>query len=213
MTRIFASLRFALPLSVISTCANAHVKWFVEFDVTEAPRQIDQVLNPVFWGLLILASVTLLFLYSLDVVWTRNGTFDFIDRRFDWNPDIAAHLMRIGAGVFFMALWLMGDVILTPDLVTDAVFVGYIQFFTAFFTLFSSTLVLTALGIFSLYIYGAMKYGVYHMLDYATFLGVAAFFAITASGNKKLARYRLSILVGFMLFSFLWSAIEKFGYP
>ncbi len=213
MIRILAFFRSALPLLVVSTCSNAHVKWFVEFDVTEAPRQIDQVLNPMFWGLLMLASATLLILYSLDVMWTRSGTFDFIERRFNWNPDIATHLMRIGVGVFFIVLWLMGDVILTPDLVTDAVFVGYIQFFTAFFTLFSPTLVLTSLGILSLYVYGTMEYGLYHMLDYATFLGVAAFFAITESGNKKLMRYRLSILVGFMLFSFLWSAIEKFGYP
>lgn len=203
----------AFTLLLVSTYSNAHVKWFVEFDVADAPRQIDQVLNPMFWGLLALASFTLLIVFSLDIVWTRRGRFDFIEKRFNWTPDIATHMMRIGTGVFFIVLWLMGDVILTPDLVTGAVFVGYIQFFTAFFTLFSPTLVLTAVGILVLYVFGAVEYGIYHMLDYAIFLGVAAFFAITGSGNEKLMRHRLSILVAFMLFSFLWSAIEKFGYP
>jgi len=209
-----ASYLFVLPFIFVSTYANAHVKWFVEFDVTESPRQIGQVLmNPMFWGLLTLASVALLIVFSVDVLWTRRGTFDLVEKRFDLNPDVATSLMRIGTGVFFVALWLMGDVILTPELVTDAAFVSYIQFFTAFFTLFLSTLVLSALGVLALYVYGVTEYGIYHMLDYAIFLGVAAFLAITGSGNEKLMRHRLSILAFFMLFSFLWSAIEKFGYP
>lgn len=44
-------------------------------------------------------------------------------------------------------------------------------------------------------------------------MGVAAYLAITSIGGERLLRHRLPLLILGMLYSFLWAAIEKFGYP
>ena len=204
---------FLLASLFVSASAHGHIKWFVEVDVAEPPRRLGEVLTPMFWGFLVLVSAALFLVFLIDTMWSRRGVFDVVDRLFAHYPDIATTLIRIGTGVFFVALWLIGDVILTPELVSEAKFIGYIHFFTAFFTLFRKTLWLSAAGVAVLYGYGVMEYGIYHMLDYVVFVGVAAFLAITAIGNRTLMRHRLPILIVCTLYSFLWSAIEKFGYP
>lgn len=202
-----------LPLLFYSTASSAHIKWFVEVDVSEAPRNLAYVLSPMFWGFLGLASVLLFVVFFLDVKWSRWGKFDFIEKRFVANPDIVTAMVRIGTGVFFFALWMIGDVILTPELVTDSGWISSIQLLTAFFTLFRPTLILSGAGILILYSYGIMEYGIFHMLDYTLFLGIAAYLIITSIDSERLLNHRLPLLVVFMLSSFLWVSIEKFGYP
>jgi len=193
--------------------ALGHVKWFVEFDVSESPRYLPEVLGPNFWWLLLAASVALFFTFLIDIKWSRSMRFDWIGRLFDSHHDLVTNMVRIGTGVFFVTLWLIGDVILTPELSSDAAFIGYLHFFTALFVLFESTLILSALGILALYGFGVMEYGYYHMIDYVLFLGLAVYLALSSLGAEGLKRHRLPLLVIAMLFSFLWSAIEKFGYP
>jgi hypothetical protein len=203
----------AIGLLLYGAAPSAHVKWFVEVDVSDPPRDLALVLSPMFWGLLALASAALFVVFLIDIHWSRRGRLEVIEQLFSTNPDVATYMVRIGTGVFFVAVWLVGDVILTPELVTDSPYVGAIQLFTAFFTLFVPTLILSAAGILALYVFGVMEYGIYHMIDYVVFLGVAAYLAISSLGNERLLRHRLPLLISLMLFSFLWSAIEKLGYP
>jgi hypothetical protein len=192
--------------------AHAHVKWFVEFDVADPPRALEQVFNFNFAVLLLLASVGLFTVYIIDTHWTRNGRLSILDRSFSWHPDIATSIVRIGTGIFLLSLWLIGGVILTPETVTEAAFVPYVQFFCAFFVIFRRTLILSALGIIILYGYGISVYGLFHMLDYFIFLGVAAFLSIAAFGQNRLKQLSLKILYFSLVFTFLWSSIEKFAY-
>lgn len=39
--------------------------------------------------------------------------------------------------------------------------------------------ILSAAGILGLYLFGVMEYGIYHMIDYVVFLGVAAYLTMT----------------------------------
>lgn len=202
-----------MAVAMASMPIYAHVKWFVEVDVSEAPRRLGEVLGPIFWLLLIAASIALFVAYVIDIRWSSTARFDWIERVFRGYRDIATDLVRIGTGVFFVMCWLVGDVILTPDLLTDSWFVGAIQLATAFFVLFESTLIVSGIGVLILYLYGVAEYGTYHMIDYVLFLGLAAYLVLTNIGGERVKRYRLPILIFAVLFSFLWSAVEKFGYP
>ncbi|WP_133511265.1 hypothetical protein [Candidatus Thiosymbion oneisti] len=211
------AMKFIIPVLVIlllrAEPALAHIKWFVEFDIAEPPRQLTEVLNGTFWLLLLVASVGLLILYSIDIKWSRAQRFDWFGRFFSNQPNIVDTIARIGTGVFFVMLWLIGDVILAPDLLGDAAFLPYLHLFAAIFVLFESTMILSALCILALYGYGITQYGFYHMLDYMLFPGLAAYLVLKSIGGTRLEQYRVPLLVVGMLFSFLWVAIEKFAYP
>jgi len=202
----------ALLLVLASDAAHAHIKWFVEFDIADPPRPLAEVINPYFLALLAMASVALFLTYTVDAFWTRMGRFAILDRTFGWRPDLSTSVVRLGMGIFFVSLWLMGGVILTPETTTNAGFVQYIHFFTAFFLLFRRTLVISALGIISLYIYGTTIYGVFHMTEYALFLGFAVFLALASFDDENLKRRGTKILYFTLVFAFLWSSIEKFAY-
>lgn len=202
----------ALVSTLNTQAAHAHVKWFVDFDVADPPQALAQVLNPSFVILLLLASIGLFAVYVIDTSWTRKARLSVLDRSFSWHPDIAGSVVRIGTGTFFLSLWLMGGVILTPETSTEAAFVPYVHFLTALFVLFRRTLILSALGILILYVHGISEYGMFHMVDYFIFLGVVAFLSITSLDNGRLNRVRLQILYATLVFTFLWSSIEKFAY-
>jgi len=124
--------------------------------------------------LLLVASVVLFVVYYIDIKWSRAQRFDWFERPSSHQPNIIDAIARIGTGVFFVMLWLIGDVILAPDLLGDAVFLPYLHLFAAIFALFESTMILSALCVLALYGYGVTQYGFYHMLDYMLFLGLAA---------------------------------------
>ena len=212
MLRKYAGPIIGLIAALGSQAANAHVKWFVEFDVADPPRALVQILDYNFAALLTLASLGLFTIYVIDAHWTRSGSFSILDRSFSWHPDIANSIVRIGTGIFFLCLWLIGGVVLTPETETEAAFVPYIHFFTAFFVLFRRTAILSALGILILYGNGIYEFGLFHMIDYVIFLGVAGFLLIASVDNGKLKKLRLHILYVSLVFTFLWSSIEKFAY-
>ena len=210
-------LTYAGPIATLvgalnTQAAHAHVKWFVEFDVADPPRALAQVVNYNFVFLLTLASIGLFAVYVIDTSWTRKARLSVLERSFSWHSDIAGSIVRIGTGIFFLSLWLMGGVILTPETATEAEFVPYIHFFTALLVLFRRTLILSALGILILYAHGIAEYGLFHMVDYFIFIGVAAFLSITSLDNGRLNRVRLRVLYVSLVFTFLWSSIEKFAY-
>ena len=76
-----------------------------------------------------------------------------------------------------------------------------------------STLPFSALGIVSLFLYGIATYGSFHMMDYTIFLGIAAFFALSASRDPKLLARRIDVARYGLAFSLMWAAVEKWAYP
>ena len=195
-----------------ATPVQAHVKWFVEFDISEPPRSLPDVINVEFAVLLGMASLALFAVYALDIHWTRSGRLSVLEQQFSWHPDIAASVVRIGTGIFCLCLWLMAGVILTPETAANEWFIPYLHFFTAFFVLFRRTLPLSALGIIILYAYAISVCGLFHMIDYVIFLGIAAFLIMASVHDGKFKNLRLRVLYFSLVFSFLWSSIEKFAY-
>ena len=214
--------KYKLLFSLLSICllilpslTEAHIKWFVAFDVSDPPKSLLSWVNKGYViSLFVLSLWGVVIACAMDSFWCRKfGRFTYISHFFAGYNDIALNIARIGTGIFFVALWLLGGVILTPDLITDAWFIPYIQLTIAIAVLFKRTLVIAGLGILLLYGYAIYHYGLFHLLDYLTLVGLGLFLILSEFKSSKLAVYRLPILYGFLVFSFLWSAIEKLAYP
>jgi hypothetical protein len=86
-----------------------------------------------------------------------------------------------------------------------------------FSVLFRRSLWLAGVGIILLYGIAIYEYGLFHLLDYMIFIGLAIYLILSTKINNKTLKhfkhYRLPILYSGLVFSFLWSAIEKMAYP
>jgi hypothetical protein len=193
--------------------AAAHVKWFCAYDVTQPPLPLDQVLNPIFLYCALLFVVLLFLGFLLDRLAQRSGWDVAVDRFLAPATAFQPRLMRAGVGAFFVCLWVKGGIILTPELNTDSAVIPWLQFAIAFCTIWRFTCFFAGLGIVALYIYAATLYGVFHLVDYPIFLGIAVYLMLTATNHPPLLRLRMPVLYAASGFTLMWAAIEKFGYP
>lgn len=207
---IMSVLFFLLPES-----AYAHIKWFVAFDISDPPTSLLKWLTKNYVLNLFILSVWVVLIASLvDSFWCKtHGKCTLLSDFFVHYNDIALNIARIGVGVFFVAIWLMGGVILTPELLSTEWFIPYFQLVIALSVLFRSTLIIAGLGILGLYGYAIYCYGLFHLLDYLTLVGLALYLILSVFNRLTVAAYRLPILYGSLVFSFLWSAIEKLAFP
>ena len=200
----------AIPLA---TAASAHVKWFVTCNPSDNPLPLQAVFTPTFW--LFSALFVTVFFTACAIEETAIGMF--VSRLLDrWTEPLHKRtdgLLRAVAGVSFALLWADGSVILTPELKGNTVWLSAIQVLTPIYLLARATLPAAAAGILVLYGYGAATYGLFHMLDYPFFLGLAAYFALSTSQNAKLRSFRFDCLRCSVAFSLMWPAMEKFLYP
>lgn len=193
----------------------AHIKWFVAFDVSDPPK------SPLYWvnntyvmSLFVTSIWGVLIACLIDSFWCRKyGRFTYLSELFSADEDITLNIARIGTGVFFVGIWLVGGVILMPDLLTENEWVPYLQLIIAGTVLSKRTLPLAGLGILLLYGYALVNYGLFHLLDYLTLVGLAIYLILSSLKSNKLTDYRLPILYGTLVFAFLWSSIEKLAYP
>jgi hypothetical protein len=209
-------LRPVLPLAaaamaiLLPATASAHVKWFAPYDVTAAPRPMGGVLTHHF--LLALGGFALL-------VFAGFLVDRFAARSTRWQPTASASedsedvLLRAGIGGFFMAIFAMGGMLLTPELHTTADWPGWLQFGIAISMLSRRTCFLGAIGIVVLYGTSVALYGVFHLTDYPMFLGIAAYLALTSTTAPRLRALRTPILSVTFCVSLMWAAIEKWAYP
>jgi hypothetical protein len=211
----FIFLIFSVFVLLLPNWAEAHIKWFVEFDVSDPPQTLAVIQSKIYYiylfGLSLLGVIVALL---LDNIWFKKfGRFTLVDDIFSHHKDIALNIARIGTGVFFVAIWLVGNVILTPELGTDAEYIPFIQLGIAISVLFKRCLWIAGLGILSLYTIATYEYGLFHLLDYVTFIGLAFYLILSSFKTERFDAYRLPILYYSLIFSFLWSAIEKIAYP
>jgi hypothetical protein len=122
-------------------------------------------------------------------------------------------LLRAVAAVSFTLLWADGDCILTPELKGSSIWLSAIQVLIPLYLIARATLPAAAAGILVLYGYGAASDGLFHMLDYPFFLGLAAYFALSVSQNAKLRAFRFDCLRWTVALSLMWPSMEKFLYP
>lgn len=204
---------FATFLSV--SPAAAHVKWFAPYIVDAAPQPpINTLTNTWFWlGIVLVlgffiatraiekSSLGETVLLGLDKVakplWTRLDDF-----------------VRAVIGVFFVAIFAVGGVYLTPDLKTPYEWVSWIQLLIAFGVFSRKTMPFSAAGIILLWVLALTEYDFFHLLDYlALGVAVAGYLVLAASKNEEWRQHRFEVLRWGVAIALMWSSLEKFAYP
>ena len=208
----------AVPLAFVVNAlwvgvASAHVKWFCAYDVAGAPRGLENVLCPDFE---ILFGLTLLALLAGALAETTHvgaAMLRSLDRVMAVARGRSEIIFRVGTAFFFIAIWALGGVLLTPELKTSSTLVGAIQLGIAAGMLSRRTMPLSAIGIFVLFGIGVWNYGIFHLADYPVFLGVALYLALTGL-QKDLFGVRAIDVVRYTAgVTLMWASIEKWAYP
>jgi len=206
------SLFFAL----IPSCAQAHVKWFAPYVVGAAPQPlINTLTNQWFWSGIALV----LGFFLATVLVERSPVGDSAREGLDrftgpiWNR--ADDFTRAIIGAFFIAIFAVGGVYLTPDLKTPSEWVSWVQLLIAIGVFSKRTMKASAIGILFLWVIALRDYEIFHLLDYlALGLGVAAYLWLASSETKPdWYAKRFYVLRWGVAIALMWSSLEKFAYP
>jgi hypothetical protein len=205
----------ALASVAASAPAHAHVKWFAPFIVGAPPQPIGATLtNAWFWTGI--ALVLTFFLATRAVEQSNAGETILrgMDRITDPLWQRLDEFVRVVIGAFFVAIFAVGGVYLTPDLKTPAEWVSWTQLLIAGLIFSRKTQPLAAAGIIGLWLLALRDYDVFHLLDYlALGLGVAAYLVLEASSNPEWRKHRFEALRWGVAIALMWSSLEKFAYP
>lgn len=207
-------LTLTLPF-FLAEPASAHVKWFAPYIVGAPPQPISATLADTwFWGGI--ALVLAFFLVTRAVEQSSAGERILLgmDRLTGplWNR--IDDFVRCVIGAFFIAIFAVGGVYLTPDLKTPSEIVSWGQLLIAMLIFFRRTQPLAAAGIILLWLLALRDYDIFHLLDYlALGLGVAAYLVMEASSNEDLRKHRFQALRWGVAIALMWSSLEKFAYP
>jgi hypothetical protein len=207
-----------IPLSclvnaVLSGSASAHVKWFCAFNVAGQPVVLEHVLNPSFealTGLSVLGLMTGAILEQPPVGPALLRALDLATKSLRDHIEIIA---RAACAFFFISIWAMGGILLTPELKTDSTLVGAIQLGIAAGMVSRKTMPLSALGIFILYDIAIWQDGTFHLADYPVFLGVAAYLALLGGQINFFGMRPIDVLRWSAGITLMWASIEKWAYP
>ncbi len=195
--------------------AEAHVKWFAPYIVDASPQPISATLtNQWFWtGIgLVLA----FFLATLAVERTAAGkaVLSGLDRISAPLWSRSDDFMRSSTAAFFVAIFAVGGIYLTPDLKTDSELISWAQLLIAACVFSRRTMPIAAAGIITLWVVALREYDLFHLLDYlALGVGVAAYLVMASSNDEKWRARRFLALRWGIAIALMWSSLEKFAYP
>jgi hypothetical protein len=197
-----------LTNGLIADDASAHVKWFCAFDVAGQPRNLENVLCANFE--LLAGAAMLVLLVGCQVERTRlgEGMQRALDRVFSdlrFNTEL---MLRAGCG-FFVSIWAVGGILLTPELKTDSTAIGCLQLAIAAGMLSRQTMPLSGLGIAVLFAVAIVKYGVFHLADYPVFLGAGAYVALVGLQRDLFGVRPIDILRWAAAITLMWASVEK----
>jgi hypothetical protein len=203
---------FSLALASVS---HAHVKWFAPYIVETKPQPISATLSDIWFWLAI--GLVLFFLVATRLVEdTRFGAnlTALMDRATDPLWLRLDDFVRSVIAMFFVAIFAVGGVYLTPDLKTPADWVSWSQFAIAVGVFSKRTMPLSAAGIIGLWLLALRDYQLFHLLDYlALGIGVAAYLVLASSQNESWRKHRFEVLRWAVAIALMWSSLEKFAYP
>jgi hypothetical protein len=202
-----------LAIAFVPAAAQAHVKWFCAFDVAGSPAALVNVLCQDFEQLVALAIVMLVLGGVIEGSPLGAALLRALDRTTSLLRRHTEIVVRIVAGGFFMSLWAMGNVLLTPELTTKLEFVPWLQLAMAAAMLSRRTLPLAALGIVALFSVAAAQYGMFHLMDYPVFLGLAGYLACIGLRRSPFGMRPLDLLRWSAAVTLMWASIEKWAYP
>lgn len=205
-----------LPLALATaTPAFAHVKWFAPYIVDAPPMPITATLTNVwFWTAIVLVLVFFLatrFLEDKPIGQAMTAGLDKVSHPLWLRLD---DFVRCVIGAFFVAIFAVGGVYLTPDLKTPAEWVSWLQLFIAFGVFSRKTMPISAAGIILLWVLALTEYDLFHLLDYlALGVAVAGYLVLAASSNENWRKHRFEVLRWGVAIALMWSSLEKFAYP
>lgn len=217
MTGRLSRWPFTVPFAALlwSVPAEAHVKWFAPYIVDASPAPIGRTLaDPWFWTGI--ALVLVFFLATRAIESSRIGErvlvgLDGVTAPL-WNR--LDDFVRCVIGAFFVAVFAVGGVYLTPDLETPAEWVSWLQLVIAAGVFFRRTMPLSAAGILLLWLLALRDYDFFHLLDYlALGVAVAGYLVLAASRRESWRRHRFEVLRWGVAIALMWSSLEKFAYP
>ncbi|MEO9191255.1 MAG: hypothetical protein ABI224_14855 [Acetobacteraceae bacterium] len=196
-----------------STPASAHVKWFCDYNVFTRPRALNLVWSSDFRHVLLLGIGILMVACITEGLTIGAFLLDGIDELSAMVEGQFETLFRACYGAFFICLWTLGDIILTPELKTGIAFVPWLQLSIAIGMLWRPTMVWSAGGIVVLYALGVREYGLYHMLDYPIFLTAAAYIAMIGLNRTWFGLRPMDVLRWGAAITLMWASVEKWAYP
>jgi hypothetical protein len=202
-----------LFVASFATEASAHVKWFCAFDVAAQPRGLENVLCADFEGLVGLAVLFLMLGCLVDGTALGDALLRALDRvtsEIQANHEI---LIRAVGGFFFVTLWTMQGIRLTPELKTTSVWIPWLQLAIAAGLIWRRTMPLSGLGIALLFALAVRDYGVFHLADYPVFLGIAAYLVLVGLGRDLFGVRPLDVVRYAASITLMWASIEKWAYP
>ncbi|SDA96275.1 hypothetical protein [Sinorhizobium sp. NFACC03] len=213
--RIGIILGGGVALALYASSAGAHVKWFAPYIVGAEPQPVSGVLaNPWFWSGVILVTVFFVATRLAEISALGASAHDVIDRA---TAPLWLRLddyVRATVAAFFIAIFSVGGVYLTPDLKTPAEWVSWLQLLIAVYIFFRATMPLAGIGIITLWLLALRDYDIFHLFDYlALGLGVAAYLIMEPSRNEALRSHRFEALRWGLAVALMWSSLEKFAYP
>lgn len=195
--------------------AAAHVKWFAPYIVNAKPQDIGLTLaNPWFWTGIVLVMVFLVATRLVEETAFGSAVMDGMDRATDPLWRRLDDFVRCIIGAFFVAIFAVGGVYLTPDLKTPSEWVSWTQLFIALGVFSKRTMPFSAAGIIGLWLLALRDYDLFHLLDYlALGVGVAAYLVLASSNRETWRRHRFEVLRWAVAIALMWSSLEKFAYP
>jgi hypothetical protein len=198
----------------VATNAMGHVKWFAPYIVGAPPNPLVNVMrDPWFWTGI--ALVVVFFVLTRAVEVSRFGTVvsDGLDRLTGPLWGRIDDYIRVVIGAFFVAIFAVGGIYLTPDLKTPAEWVSWLQLLIAALIFSRRTMPLAGLGIVALWLLAARDYDLFHLFDYlALGLGVAAYLVLEPMRDEWRI-HRFEVLRWGLAIALMWSSLEKFAYP
>jgi hypothetical protein len=212
--RLAASVLLAFLVSAwFPQAASAHVKWFCAFDVAGQPLGLEKVLCPDFemlFGLSVLGLMAGGLLEGTLVGDAMRRALDRVTRIVRENTET---MFCAGVAFFFVAIWALGGVLLTPELKTSSALIGALQLGIAAGMVSLRTMPFSALGIAVIFAIGVWNYGVFHLADYPVFLGVAAYIALMGLQRDFFGARPIDVVRWSAGVTLMWASIEKWAYP
>jgi hypothetical protein len=216
--KLFLGQRWLTTAAIICAMtvpAHAHVKWFAPYIVGAPPEPISATLaNTWFW--VGIALVVVFFALTRTIERSAYGelALDLLDRATSPLWRRLDDYIRAIIGAFFVAIFAVGGVYLTPDLKTPAEWVSWLQLIIAAMIFSRRTMPIAGVGIIALWVLALQDYDLFHLLDYlALGLGVAAYLILEPSKRENWRAHRLEALRWGLAIALMWSSLEKFAFP
>lgn len=197
------------------SAAEAHVKWFAPYIVGAPPLSVGTTLTNVwFWTAIVLVLAFFIATRAVEQTGFGRSVLSGLDRIFAALWSRADDFMRAIIAAFFVAVFAVGGVYLTPDLKTPSELVSWAQLLIAACIFSRKTMPIAAAGIIGLWLVALRDYDLFHLLDYlALGIGVAAYLVLESSGNETWRKHRFEVLRWGVAIALMWSSLEKFAYP